>query len=71
LLEKDAYAARLAADFSEDELKELLKVSKQPVLKKLLQSEVKAYADTSKQRFKIGFELWDKYNSGSVNLPSE
>jgi hypothetical protein len=68
---KDAYAARLAADFSEDELKELLKLSKQPVMKKLLQSEVKAYMDTSKQRFKIGFELWDKYNNGNINLPPD
>ncbi|PSB56520.1 DUF2059 domain-containing protein [Chamaesiphon polymorphus] len=67
---KDAYAARLAADFSEDELKELLKLSKQPVMKKLLQSEVKAYTtDTSKQRFKIGFKLWDEYNSGKISLP--
>jgi hypothetical protein len=68
---KDAYAARLEADFSEDELKELLKLSKQPVMKKLLQSEVKAYLDTSKQRFKMGFELWDNYNNGTINLPPD
>jgi hypothetical protein len=68
---KDAYAARLTADFSEAELKELLKLSKQPIIKKLLQSEFKAYTDTSKQGFKIGFELWDKYNSDLVKLPPE
>ncbi|NJR31995.1 MAG: DUF2059 domain-containing protein [Chamaesiphon sp. CSU_1_12] len=68
---KDTYAARLAADFSEDELKELLKLSKQPVMKKLLQSEFKAYTDTSKQRFKIGFKLWDEYNSGKISLPPD
>jgi Ca2+-binding EF-hand superfamily protein len=68
---KDAYAARLEADFSEDELKELLKLSNQPVMKKLLQSEVKAYTDTSKERFKIGFELWDNYNTGKINLPPD
>jgi hypothetical protein len=68
---KDAYAARLATDFSEDELKELLKLSKQPVMKKLLQSEVKAYLDTSKQRFKMGFELWDNYNNGKIILPPD
>jgi hypothetical protein len=68
---KDAYAARLAVDFSEDELKELLKLSKQPVIKKLLQSEIKAYTDTSKQRFKIGFKLWDEYNSGKISLPPD
>jgi Uncharacterized protein conserved in bacteria (DUF2059) len=68
---KNTYIARLAADFSEDELKELLNLSKQPVMKKLLQSEVKAYMDTSKQRFKMGFTLWDNYNNGNINLPPE
>jgi Uncharacterized protein conserved in bacteria (DUF2059) len=68
---KDAYAARLKADFSEDELKQLLKLSKQPVMKKLLQSEAKVYMDTSKQRFKMGFELWDNYNNGKINLPPD
>jgi hypothetical protein len=68
---KNAYVARLEADFSEDELKEMINISKQPVMKKLLQSEVKAYMDTSNQRFKMGFELWDSYNSGKINLPSD
>jgi Uncharacterized protein conserved in bacteria (DUF2059) len=68
---KDAYAARLEADFSEDELKRLLNLSKQPVMKKLLQSEIKVYMDTSKQRFKMGFELFEKYTDGRVSLPSE
>jgi hypothetical protein len=66
---KDAHAARLAADFSVDELKELLKLAKQPVMKKLLQSEIKVYMDTSKQRFKIGSQLWNNYNDGKINLP--
>ncbi len=66
---KDAYVARLEADFSEDELKELLNLSKKPVIKKLLQSEIKAYMDTSNQRFKMGFELWKNYNNGTVSLP--
>lgn len=68
---KDAYAARLEADFSEDELKELLNLSKQAVMKKLLQSEAKAYMDTSKQRFKMGFELWENYNNGNISLPAD
>lgn len=68
---KDAYAARLAADFSEAELKELLNLSKQSVMKKLLQSEVKAYMDTAKQRFKMGFELWNNYNNGQISLPPD
>ncbi|MBL1176581.1 DUF2059 domain-containing protein [Pantanalinema sp. GBBB05] len=68
---KDAYAARLAADFSEDELKELLALSKQPVMKKLLQSEFNAYIDTSEQRFRMGFELWNNYNMGRISLPPD
>ncbi|MBW4521034.1 MAG: DUF2059 domain-containing protein [Scytolyngbya sp. HA4215-MV1] len=68
---KDAYAARLEVDFSEDELKELLNLSKRPVMKKLLQSEFKAYSDTSKQRFKMGFDLWEKYQEGKIDLPSD
>jgi hypothetical protein len=66
---QDAYAARLEADFSEDELKELLNLSKKSVMKKLLQSEVKAYMDTSRQRFKMGFALWENYNEGKIDLP--
>lgn len=68
---KDAYAARLEADFSEDELKELLNLAKQPLMQKVLQSEVKAYMDTSQQRFKMGFELWNNYNDGKISLPSD
>jgi Ca2+-binding EF-hand superfamily protein len=68
---KDDYTERLQADFSRDELKELLTLSKQPVIKKLLQSEIKAYMDTSKKRFKMGFELWDKYNNGKISLPPD
>jgi Uncharacterized protein conserved in bacteria (DUF2059) len=68
---KDAYAARLEADFSEDELKELLALSKQPLMKKLLQSEVNAYMDTSEQRFRMGFEVWDNYNMGTISLPPD
>lgn len=66
---KDAYVARLEADFSEDELEELLNLSRQPVMKKLLQSEVNAYMDTSEQRFRMGFELWENYNLERINLP--
>lgn len=66
---KDAYAARLETDFSQDELKELLNLSKQPVMKKLLQSEFNAYLNTSKQRFKMGYALWDNYSNGKIVLP--
>lgn len=67
----DAYVERLVADFSEDELKELLKLAKQPLMQKILQSEVKAYADTSKQRFGMGVVLWDRYNQGQIDLPAD
>jgi hypothetical protein len=66
---KDAYAARLAADLSADELTQLRILAKQPVMKKLLQSEFKAYTDTSARRLKMGFKLWDNYNSGNIDLP--
>lgn len=68
---KDAYAKRLETDFSEDELKELLNLSKKPLIQKLLQSEFNAYEDTFKQRFRIGFELWENYNNGKIDLPLE
>ncbi|MDX2254394.1 MAG: DUF2059 domain-containing protein [Pseudanabaenaceae cyanobacterium bins.39] len=68
---KDGYVARFAADFSEDELQELLNLSKQPLMKKLVQAEMKAYMDTSKQRFKMGFELWDNYSNGNINFPDK
>jgi len=59
----------LLADFSQNELDELSKIAKLPVMQKLLASEAKAYQDTAKQRFKMGYELWDKYNSGKIELP--
>lgn len=68
---KDAYVARLEADFSEDELEELLNLSRQPVIKRLLQSEVNAYMETSTQRFEMGFELWNNYNLGRISLPPD
>ena len=67
---EDAYVVRLTADFSEDELKELLKLANQPLMKKIFQSEVKAYGDTSRQRFGMGFVLWDNYNKGQIDLPA-
>ncbi|HEY9828648.1 MAG TPA: DUF2059 domain-containing protein [Stenomitos sp.] len=68
---KEAYAAKLASDFSEDELKELLSLSKQPLMQRLLKSEVNAYLDTSKKRYKMGYELWNNYNNEKISLPLE
>jgi hypothetical protein len=65
------YIARLEADFSETELQELLNLSKQPLMKKLLQSEVQAYADVGKERRKLLFQMWDDYNSGKIETPKD
>lgn len=66
---EDAYVEKLAANFSEDELNELLKLAHKTVLKKLLMFEIKAYLDTSEQRFRMGFDVWNHYNNGTISLP--
>jgi len=63
------YGARLEANFSETELKELLELAKLPVMKKLLRAEIQAYVDTSDKRFKLIQKFWDDYNSGLINEP--
>ncbi len=63
------YGARLEANFSETELKELLELAKLPVMKKLLRTEIQAYVDTSDKRFKLLQKFWDDYNSGLINEP--
>jgi hypothetical protein len=68
---EDFYIKRLEVDFSETELKELLNLSKNPLMKKLLQSEIKGYEESSKNRYKLTYKLWENYNSGKINLPSE
>ncbi|MBW4619638.1 MAG: DUF2059 domain-containing protein [Cyanosarcina radialis HA8281-LM2] len=68
---EEQYVARLEADFSESELQELLKLAKQPVMKKLLQNEIQSYSDSSKARQKLLFQVWDDYSSGRINPPKE
>jgi hypothetical protein len=65
------YIARLEKNFSESELKELLKLSKQPLAKKLLKDEIQAYTDVSEERQKLLFKVWDNYNSGIISPPAE
>jgi hypothetical protein len=65
------YITRLEADFSEAELQELLNLSKQPLMKKLLQAEVQAYADVGNERRKLLFQVWDDYNSGKIEAPKD
>ncbi|MBM0743219.1 DUF2059 domain-containing protein [Phormidium sp. CLA17] len=68
---KSSYLARLEATFSEAELKELLTLSKQPLMKKLMQTEVQAYVDASPERRKRLQKVWDDYNSGRIQIPPE
>jgi len=68
---EDKYIARIEASFSESELKELLKLSKQPPIQKLLQNEIQLYTDVSEQRRKLMFRFWDDYNSGKILPPAE
>ena len=63
------YGARLEANFSETELKELLELAKLPLMKKLLRAEIQAYADTSDKRLKLFQKFWEDYNSGLINEP--
>jgi Uncharacterized protein conserved in bacteria (DUF2059) len=68
---EDEYVARLEADFSEAELEELLTLSEQPLMKKLLQSEIQAYADTDRERYDLLNAAWINYNEGRINPPPE
>ncbi|MEX0271904.1 DUF2059 domain-containing protein [Leptolyngbyaceae cyanobacterium UHCC 1019] len=65
------YIVRLEATFSEAELKELLTLAKQPVMKKLLQAEVQAYVDAAPERRKLLQKVWNDYNSGRIQMPPE
>ena len=65
------YAARLEADFSEAELKELLELAKRPLIKKLLQSEIQAYEETGGIRARLLYKAWDDYNSSKIDIPQD
>ena len=63
------YVARLEANFSEMELKELMELAKRPLMKKLLRTEIQAYEETGIKRARLLFQAWDDYNSGKINMP--
>ncbi|GBO56604.1 hypothetical protein APA_4939 [Pseudanabaena sp. lw0831] len=63
------YVARLEANFSEMELKELMELAKRPLMKKLLRTEIQAYEETGTKRARLLFQAWDDYNSGKINIP--
>jgi hypothetical protein len=47
----------------------LLELSKRPLMKKLLRTEIQAYEETGKTRAKLLWQAWDDYNSGKINVP--
>ena len=63
------YIARLEADFSETELKELLNLPQQPLMQKLLRSQFQAYSNTSSARYQRLNQVWEDYNSGRIAPP--
>lgn len=68
---ENLYAAQLSANFSEAELKELLSLVKQPLLKKLVQTEMKSYVAASGERRRLLSKLWDNYNNGLFVPPPD
>jgi arsenate reductase-like glutaredoxin family protein len=65
------YVTQLQASFSEQELKQLLTLAKQPLMKKLLRAESQAYADATSERRRLLDKFWNDYNSGLLNPPPE
>lgn len=63
------YVAKLEASFSETELRKLLDLAKQPLMKKLLQTEIEAYSDAGEERRRLLSRLLDNYNSGRFAPP--
>lgn len=65
------YVTQLEANFSAPELKELLALAKQPLMKKLLQADLDAYVAAGGERRKRFFQVWDDYNYGKFDIPAE
>jgi hypothetical protein len=63
------YIAKLEANFSEAELRDLLKLSQQPVMKKLLRAEIQVYTETSKERRRLLERVWTDYSEGKIPIP--
>lgn len=68
---EDQYITQLSANFSETELRELLDLAKQPLMKKFLQTEIEAYANSSEERRNLLVQLWNNYNNGMFSPPPE
>jgi hypothetical protein len=63
------YVTQLTTDFSIGELQELLRLSKRPLLQRLLRSEIQVYNETSPKRHQLLNEVWENYNEGKITLP--
>ncbi len=63
------YVTRLATNFSEEELQELLSLAKKPLMKKLLRAKIEAYEDTGEKRDGLLWQFWEDYNDGKIGIP--
>lgn len=68
---EDQYTTQLKEKFSEAELRELLNLVKQPLVKRLVQAEIEAYSASAKERRRLLSKMWDNYNRGMFKPPSE
>lgn len=65
------YIAQLEANFSEAELRELVELVKNPLIQRLVKTEIEAYGASTEQRRKLFFQLWENYNSGQFSPPPD
>ncbi len=65
------YIDQLEKDFSETELRELLALTQQSLVARLVQSEMEAYAASAAERRRLLAVLWENYNSGVFTPPPE
>ena len=68
---QEAYVSHFEAKFTEAELKELLELSKKPLMKKLLREELEAYRATFEQRNKTFATFWQRDNALVFSPPPD
>ena len=66
---EDQYISQLKSDFSADELAELTNLAKHPLMKKVLQTNMKAYMNAAPKRRKLLEKVWFDYNSLKITPP--
>ncbi len=67
---KDAFIEAFAARYTEIELKELLVRLDDPLMAKVLSSELELKPETAKLRAKLFQDYWARYNSGEFSPPA-